>query len=48
MNQQEELDKEEDLTIEFEELFSKHNLDNLNLIKEILDKEIRLSETAIK
>ena len=44
--QQQELDREENLKEKFEEMFNKHNLEELYLIQEVLEKEIRLSETA--
>ena len=43
---QQELDIEENLKAEFLEKFSKHNIEELYLIREVLEKEIRLSETA--
>ena len=45
---QEELDKEQEIKDNFEEMFSKYSLEELYLIKEELEKEIRLSETAVK
>lgn len=42
------LKMEEQNKEKFLEEFNKHNLEELYLIKEVLDKEIRLSETAIK
>lgn len=44
---QQELDREADLEQKFEEKFSKCNLGELYLIQGVLEKEIRLSETAI-
>lgn len=44
---QQELDREEKLKGEFLSLFDKHNLEELYLIQEVLEKEIRLSETAV-
>ena len=46
LTQQQELDKEETLEQDFKEIFSKYNLEGLYLIQEVLEKEIKLSETA--
>ncbi len=46
LTQQQELDREEKIKEKFEEMFNKHNLEELYLIQEVLEKEIRLSETA--
>ena len=46
LTQQEELDREETIKGKFEEMFSKYTLEDLYLIQEELEKEIRLSETA--
>ena len=43
---QQELDREENLKEKFSETFNKYNLDELYLIQEVLEKEIRLGETA--
>ena len=43
---QQELEYEENLKQEFETRFDKCNLEELYWVKEVLDKEIRLSETA--
>ena len=43
---QQELEREEKTKEDFLELFNKHNLEELYLIQEVLEKEIRLSETA--
>lgn len=43
---QQELDREEKIKEEFLEMFNKYNLEELYLIKEVLEKEIRLSETT--
>ena len=45
---QQELDREEELKEKFKTLFDKQNLEELYLIKDVLETEIRLSETAIK
>ncbi len=45
---QQELDREEKIKEDFLEIFSKNNLEELYLIKEVLEKEIRLSETSKK
>lgn len=43
---QQELDREENLKEKFEEVFNKHTLEELYLILEVLEKEIRLGETC--
>ena len=48
LTQQQELDIEENLENKFIEIFSRQNLEELYLIKAVLEKEIRLSETATK
>lgn len=45
--QQQELNREEELKENFSEQFNKYNLDDLYLIQETLEKEIRLSEIII-
>ncbi len=47
LTQQEELDREETLKKRYLDLFSKQNLEELYLIQEVLEKEIKLSETSI-
>ena len=39
-------ESEETLKEKFEEMFNKHNLEELYLIQNVLEKEIRLSKTA--
>ena len=48
LKQQQELDIEENLKNKFIELFSEQSLEELYLIKAVLEKEIRLSETVIE
>ena len=48
LTQQEELDREQELKEKFKENFDKHNLEELYLIQEVLESEIKLSETAVK
>jgi len=48
LTQQQELDREEEIREEFLKMFSKHNLEELYLIQEVLEREIGLSETAVK
>jgi len=43
---QQELDREETLKQKFVDMFSKYNLEELYLIQEELEKEIRLSKIA--
>jgi len=45
---QQELDMEGELKEKFIKLFSEQNLEELYLIKEVLEQEIKLSETATK
>ena len=43
---QQELDLEEEIKQKFLEMFNKYNLEELYFIQGVLEKEIRLSETA--
>lgn len=45
---QQELEREEELKEKFTEMLSEYNIEDLYLIREVLEKEIRLSNTAIK
>ena len=45
---QQELEREEELKEKFTKLFSEYNIEDLYLIREVLEKEIRLSDTAKK
>ena len=48
LTQQQELDRESNIKEKFLEEFNKYDLEDLYLIQEVLEKEIKLSETAIE